>query len=323
MSEHPHPHDCLFKKVFSNMEIVEDNLFNNIPPLAECMVPGKLKDCRESFVSSELRKYYSDLLLKAQLKEGDEAFMYILFEHKSNPDPNVAFQFNGYMLQAWERVKTKGKLLPFIFPLVIYHGKQKWLTDTNFASLVHIPKGMGDYVPHFKYYLFDLSQYSDEEIKGTILSRVFLLLLKHIKDQNFGTSFNNICQLLRELGDEKTALEYMRIILEYIGNTTDKITEEEIREGVKQALPQTGEKLMPTLFEKIEEKGRVEGRVEGLQLPLELKYGQEGLALFQQVKNRASLDIINKIEEAIRKDASIKELEQILKDYLTNLRHSG
>jgi len=107
----------------------------------------------------------------------------------------------------------------------------------------------------------------------------------------------------------------MRSIVKYIGNTTDKITEEEVREGIITALPQTGEQLMSTLFQKIEERGFHKGRVEGrVVLLLELKYEKEGLAFFQHIKNSASLDTLTKIEEAIRNDATLNELEQIVRE---------
>ncbi len=314
MSELNQPHDRFFGKVFSQMDTVEDILINNVPLIADILVKGTLEDCREKFVDSDLERYYSDLYLKGQLKDGGEAYFFILIEHKSFHKRLVAFDLNEYMMQMWKKVKEAGKPLPFIFPIVIYHGKNRWTTDTNFASLVHIPKGMKDYVPHFNYFLLDLSQYSDEDIKGAILSRVILLLFKYIYHDSFGREFIRICNLLGELGDEKTSLEYMGSIIEYIGNATDKITEEEVKEGITKALPQKGEKLMPTLFERIEERGRVEGRVEGLRLPLELKYGQEGLDFYQRIEEIAALDTIHKIEKAIREGASLDELEKLLND---------
>ncbi len=82
MSELSQPHDRFFSKVFSNMETVEDILVNNVPPIANLLVLGTLEDCREKFVNPELEKYYSDLFLKAQLKDGREGYIYILLEHK-------------------------------------------------------------------------------------------------------------------------------------------------------------------------------------------------------------------------------------------------
>ncbi len=175
------------------------------------------------------------------------------------------------MIQIWQKVKEKGKSLPFIFPIVIYHGKQTWTSDTNFASLVHIPQEMNEYVPHFSYFLYDLSKFSDDEIKGTILSRVALLLFKHIYDEDFGEQFIRICKLLGELGEEKTALQFMRSILEY------------------------------------------KGFQQGFHLALEIKYGSAGLDFYERMKDKATLETLRCIEQAIRKNATIDELGNIMK----------
>jgi len=227
-------------------------------------------------------------------------------------------------MQIWAGMDEKP--LPFIFPIVLYHGKQKWTSDTNFGSLVHIPDGLERFVPRFDYYLYDLSQYQENEIKGSILSRVSLLLFKHIFDDNFGESFIRICELIKELGGKKTALEYMQCMLEYIGSTTGKITKEQVREGVKKALPldEKGELQMPTLFEQFKEeglleglekgleKGRKEGLKEAIELALELEYGGVGLSLYPQVQRIQSIDTLRDIMQRLREGSSLAELSAFL-----------
>lgn len=336
------PHDRFFSKIFSQLDIVEDMLSNNIPQLADLLMPGTLELCKEKFLNPELGKYYSDLLLTAKLKDGKAVYIYLLLEHKSYHEPIVAFDLLRYMIRIWEENKETPK--PFIFPIVIYHGKQRWTSGTEFSSLIGCPAGMDKFVPNFHYYLYELSHFSDEEIKGTILSRVTLLLFKHIFDKDFGEKVIWILGLIKKLQDKKTALEYLRSALEYIGSASETVTIEQIRKGLDQALPEGGEELMPTLFERIKEegrvegleKGRVEGRVEGLekghvkgleegrdaglregllmgiQLTLEIQYGVEGLAYYQRVKDSVELNTLLNIKEALRKNASLSELEQLL-----------
>ena len=326
MSELTQPHDRFFAKTFSRLEITEDILSNNFPLLADLIMPGTLELCKEKFLNPELGKYYSDLLLTAKLKDGNCAYIYLLLEHKSYHEPVVAFDLLRYMIRIWEENNETPK--PFIFPIVIYHGKQRWTSSTEFSSLIGCPAGMGKYVPNFHFYLYDLSHFSDDEIKGAILSRVTLLLFKHIFDKDFGEKVIWILGLLKKLQDKKTALEYLRSALEYIGSASETVTIEQIREGIEQALPEGGEELMPTLFERIKaesrEEGRVEGRVEGLeaglregllmgiQLTLEIRHGVDGLVYYQRVKNSVELNTLLSIKEALRKNASLSELEQLL-----------
>ncbi len=109
-------------------------------------------------------------------------------------------------------------------------------------------------------------------------------------------------------------LQMMRSILEYIGNASDKITKDQVREGVQYALPQVGDKLMPTLFEQLREEGRQEERKEGIRLALEVKYGADGLAFYERMKDETSLDTLNSMKEAIRNGASLDELKQLLSE---------
>lgn len=320
MSELSQPHDRFFSKVFSRLETVEDILFNNFPLLANLLVPGSLEECREKFLDPELKKYYSDLLLKAKLKNGISVYIYLLLEHKSYHEPKVALALLRYILQIWENTDTIPK--PFVFPVVIYHGKQKWGSSTDLTGLVELPIGLEHYVPQFQYYLYDLSQYSDDEIKGEIISRVTLLLFKHIYDEDFGERFIRICKLFHDWQDKKTALEFMRSVLEYIGNASGTVTLEQVREGVTTALSVEGEKLMPTLFEQLKKEGREEGReaglVEGLlmgiQLTLDIKFGEAGLVLYQRIQNISDFNTLLSIKDALRNNAAIHEIEQLLPD---------
>ncbi len=328
MSELNQPHDRFFSQTFARMDIVEDILFSNIPELSRIIQPGSLQQAGEKLVNPELGRFYSDLLLKGQLDNGKSAYIYLLIEHKSFHEPDVSFDLIGYMVEIWRKIREKSKPLPFLFPIVLYHGKSTWSLDPYFSSMVETPEGMEDYTPNFKFYLFDLSQYNDDDLKGAIVSRVVLLLFKHIFDEDFGERFISICKLLGELREEKSALEFMRSVLEYIGNAAEHISKDEVREGIREALPQKGEELMPTLFEQIRQEGRLEGRQEGrqegrnsglieglqkgIQLALELKYGQEGLAFYPQIKEIDSIDRLYEIEGVLRESVTLEELEHII-----------
>ena len=54
-------------------------------------------------------------------------------------------------------------------------------------------------MPGFEYLLYDLSEYSDEEIKGAVVLRVAFLLLKHIFSSDLPGKFPGILGLLKDL----------------------------------------------------------------------------------------------------------------------------
>ncbi len=330
MTEPIQPHDSFFRKMFSDRETVEDILFNNLPEIAAYLLPGSLECTGESFVNAELRKYVSDLVYRARLRTGEDAFVYILFEHKSQPEPYVAFDLLRYMVRIWERSREEKGFRRFspIVPIVFYHGKRRWYGRTDFATLFPKIEGFSKYVPSFEFCLYDLSRYSEEEIRGRVLSRIILLLMKHIYEEDFGERFIRICGLLGELGRERDIMDFLQTVLHYVGYATENINEEQMRAGVKKALPETGDTIMPTIFERIRNEGREEwmekgiekgiekGRLielhEGIRLGLELKFGDVGLSLIPRLDKIDSIERLEGIKETLRKAEKLNQIESLL-----------
>ena len=89
------------------------------------------------------------MLYKVRI-EDTTGYVYFLFEHKSYPDR--------------------------LIPLILYHGKEKWTVDKRFSSLFEGPsQTLAGYISDFEFILYDLSRYTDEQIRGTIMARVTML----------------------------------------------------------------------------------------------------------------------------------------------------
>ena len=143
--------------------------------------------------------------------QDESAYIYFLFEHKSYPDSLIHIQLLEYIVKIWklELKQKKIKELPMIIPLVLYHGKQKWKVKENLSSILAGPTDLlSEYLPDFKFILYDLSKYSDNEIKGTIMTRIVMLLLKHVFDKNFTDKLPDIFSLLKDLSEKETGLQY-------------------------------------------------------------------------------------------------------------------
>jgi len=85
------------------------------PHLQSCgmfraMLPKRVSDATDwstlvlepgSFVDENLSERQSDLLFRALLS-GHDVRYYVLFEHQSEPDANMAFRLLRYMVRIWE-----------------------------------------------------------------------------------------------------------------------------------------------------------------------------------------------------------------------------
>jgi len=212
-------HDKLFKEVWSDLDNARTFLENYLPPdLLAVMDLKSLEIHKGSFVEKNLKEYHSDLLYRVNTSQS-QAFIYILFEHKSYPDSLIHLQLLKYMAGIWTlalKQNRSGKLSPIV-PLVMYHGKKAWVAPESFSGLFE-----GDldqtrtYIPDFRYLLFDLTRFSDEEIRGTILVRVVLLMLKYVFNPAFEDKLPGIFRLFSDLLRQETGLQTLETLLRYL-----------------------------------------------------------------------------------------------------------
>ena len=329
------PHDHFFKATFAHREAALDFVQGYLPPeVVQVLDLTAFEINKDSFIDSELKEHFSDILYKVGLQNGGEAYIYLLFEHKSYPDDNIAFQLLRYMVRIWEQQqqqlkqtkKTKKQIPKFspkpILPLVIYHGATQWHVDLSFAALfntMHLPEVLKKYIPNYEYLLFDLSQYSDEEIKGQAILQSSILLLKYIFRDDLLLALRKILELLQEVQYKETGLQYIETVLKYLTTGTGKLTAIELTNLLNEVFTE-GEKLMPTIAQQWIEQGvkqgiqigEKQGWTKGL---LEGKYEAKVEALIQILTNRFKTKA-NKFEKQLAK-LDLKTL-----DKLTNIAWS-
>ncbi len=277
MPDITNPHDRFFKEVFSRPDVAEDFLFHYLPGhVSNLLQPGSFLLSKDSFVDANLQEYFSDLLYQVDFKGGDQGYVYILFEHKSRPSEDIAYQLLRYMTRIWEYASKQAlNSLPAVIPLVLYHGRAKWSVPLNFASLYRVPESLRGSLFDFTYTLFDLSAYADEEIKLGAVTTVALRLLKNIHNADLAEQLQDLFELLRAMS-EQTALEFLETVLRYLGAAAETVTMEDCRKAVKAIFPERGEILMERWIEEIAaerhqqwmteglKKGLKEGLIEGL-----------------------------------------------------------
>ena len=262
----PNPHDAFFKERLANVETARDFVANYLPSdVVEVFDLSTLAISKDSFVDEELRSHYSDLLYQVGLKGGGEALIGLLFEHKSHPEGDVAFDLLRYKVQAWRlrRLQGKGLPLPPIVGVVFYHGCERWQVSAEFGELVAAPEALRRYVPAFRYELCDLSRYSDDELKGEVGLRAALLLMKHIFDDAPAAHVEKALRLLFEALGPKTGLESIEAYLRYVVGASDRLGAEEFKALLDRLDPELGGEMMLTLAEQWKNEGKIEGKIEG------------------------------------------------------------
>jgi predicted transposase/invertase (TIGR01784 family) len=269
MDPTPTPHDCFFRENFGRPAIAEDFLRHRLPAaiLAEIDL-GTLTIAKDSDVTPELRQIYSDLVYQVAYRSkhhGKALTLYLLFEHKSQPDGWVMLQLLRYILasgEAYRKQHPKARRLPPVYPLVLYHGQRVWRVPECFHDLISpLPEALAPYVPQFRYDLHDISARNDAEIKGELLTRLIQLALRNIYSDEPRERLRELLDLIDTVIDQPTALDILESLLRYDVQGTRRLDEQDVRTLLIEHRP--GEPLMQTFIEKYIEQGEQRGEQRG------------------------------------------------------------
>ena len=177
-------HDAFFKQVLSDPELAGTFLREHLPPeVASLLGPEAPEPIAGSFVDEELRQHHSDLLFRAHLKTREDAFVYILLEHKSSPDPGARLQLLRYivrLLTRWYDQNEQQLPLPPVLPLLAHQGPDHWKVSYEFADLFgSVPEALRPYLPSFRHAFVDLGPMDDQTLSDKMRLRAFLKALKY------------------------------------------------------------------------------------------------------------------------------------------------
>ena len=141
-------HDRVFRHAFDSPETAAELADNLLPSRYRRRIAGAaVSVSAESFVESDLRGRFTDLLIEfrrpaertASVVSGggrgrrgsrsggddDALYLYVLIDHKSQPERWVSFQLLRYIVSVWARLlrdNERLRSLPEIVPVVLYHG---------------------------------------------------------------------------------------------------------------------------------------------------------------------------------------------------------
>jgi len=330
------PHDKLFRENYGDLDNARSLISNAMPErVLKLMDLSTLEICKDSFIEEDLSDYYSDMLYRVKFKDGKKfkdgnaGSVYVLFEHKSYYDKYVHLQLLEYMIKIWrlhiKQNKKKSAGLPIVIPLLICHGRRKWPEGTvQFTSLLTGPvEELSGYIPDFGFELYDLFRFSDDQIKGTIMNRVVMLLFKYVFDPEFQHKLPEIFSLLKTLMEKETGLQYLETVLRYLASVVDEdeLSLKQIKDMAEQAISkETGEHIM-TLAEKLRNEGKVKwhkegelkGLKDGIEIAIALKFPEDIDMMMALIHKVEDLDTLNKVKLALKNKQDRAEILDLLR----------
>ena len=276
-----HPHDAFFKEVFADPVNARQLIQHHAPPeLVALLDLDTLELFDTGFIDEDLRQHFADLSFRVKLKQGNEAYICLLLEHKSYPDKWVLLQLLRYELQIWDNIRQQGaKYLPVVFPMVVYHGRRKWRIAKQLHGLFDLTglQSIRRYVPNFKYHLFDLTALDDNTLSESGLVNAALGAMKHIFDDEIQVQLGQILRRLRGLPRDQMQ-RAIQIVLRYIMTSATHLTRAQFEQVVHTEIDEQLQEGTMTLAQQLILEGEVRGKQVGL-LEGEIRGKQVGIQI--------------------------------------------
>jgi predicted transposase/invertase (TIGR01784 family) len=306
LTELARAHDKFFKALMSFPQAAAALLRERLPPaLAELLADGPPEILDSVFVNEELQELFSDRLFRLRLRDGTPLLVYCLIEHKSTADPRVALQLLRYLARIWDRAERAGDPagpLPYVVPLVVYHGAEPWNVPSAFLGLFARAPPLGFRPLDFELLVVDVGAIPDDALSRDPTLRAGLLELKYAT------------RAAREevaLGAILEALKAVPWMLTegwlYIIGAFGPIDRAHLLGEVRRVMPEYEEKLMSIAAQEWKaewkEQGRVEGLAEGqamaLMRILERRFGPASGAVRARIATAAPGEILLWLDRSI------------------------
>ncbi len=212
-------HDKFFKETFSRLEVAKSFIEETFPfDIRNKINISTLEKINSSFIDAMLREHLADVVYRTKYA-GQDAFVSVLFEHKSYPEKYPHLQLIRYMNNIWYEEQKQNKDLSVVISIVIYHGETKWEKKSMLAYFGNPHQSLHSFIPQFDYLLFDLNEVEDHQIelfKNDLFS-LTAMLMKHCRDSadDFMKLESFLVKRLNAL-DIDNQVEFIKTSLRYI-----------------------------------------------------------------------------------------------------------
>ena len=144
--------DAIHKFAYRHREMVADLLRLAVPALAAELDLAAAKEISPAHVghrAGALEQRYGDMIWRVPfktgaLKDGSRPYLLVLLEFQSTVNRNMPRRMRNYGLMLRERLVADGTAereggLPWLLPLVLYNGSERWTAAGHGAGLVAAP----------------------------------------------------------------------------------------------------------------------------------------------------------------------------------------
>ncbi|WP_231967973.1 Rpn family recombination-promoting nuclease/putative transposase [Thermanaeromonas toyohensis] len=179
-----HPHDKGYKQLLAYKKVFLELLKTFVREhWVETIDENSLILVNKSYILQDFQEKEADIIYMLKNKDRSIIF-YILLELQSTVDYLMPFRLLLYMVEVWRDVyhntpqaerERKDFRLPPIIPAVLYNGSTQWTAARTFKEMQAGYEEFAKYLLDFRYLLFDVNRYSEEELlnAANLIASVF------------------------------------------------------------------------------------------------------------------------------------------------------
>lgn len=251
-------HDRLFKVTMSKPEAAKEFLQQYLPLHIKNLVQlDTLKLQPDSFIDERLKGHLVDILYSVNFGN-KPGYIYVLFEHLSTSDEMIAFRLIKYMLNIMDHhiIKTKGKKLPLVFPIVIYTGNAKYSAPKSIFDLFE-EKSLAEEVFLRPYKFIDIKDIPDEELQ----QQIWFGLMARVFKYKFTKMLEFVDKILPSLitVDQKGDIKFIDSVIKYIIKRDEIEDKDKFFDVLTSNLSQPASETIMTIAEQLRQEGMQQG----------------------------------------------------------------
>jgi hypothetical protein len=191
-------HDSLYHRFFSDPAIVAQLLREFVAgPWLDGLDLDGMERLNTTFHADTGERREADLVWRIPRRDGGDAYVMLLLEFQSTPDPWMALRMLVYAGLLWQHLVKERRLapdggLPPILPIVLYNGDPRWRAAVELAAIIGLPEAssLWRFQPNLRYHLIDEGAFSpsDLERRAGLPALLFRLENASAPDQLLGVA---------------------------------------------------------------------------------------------------------------------------------------
>lgn len=254
-----------FFRDYADMEILRNIQPEDIEDVSERYVPLYSTE-RESDTVKKVN--ISKYLPRKENQLNLPLYIISLIEHKTKVEYNVVMQILRYMVYIWEDYEKemtrqqpgissrKDFRYPPILPIVYYEGERKWTASLDIFERILCGELLGKYLPHFRYQLVMLRDYSNEYLPDTMAKLLRALLYRMNLPEGEAED------VVSRIKERKMAKLFENVKMDIQAERRERAEAEEKLEEVEKKLEETAKNLeIYKLISKMTVKGSSENEI--------------------------------------------------------------